>query len=566
MLDTLLIHVGLPKTASTAIQIRCRELHQSGHIQFTPSRDKGIVQSRLFYEAVKRHASSEDKESLRQFLTNNDARYLVVSDELLSRVETLSESNLIDQILPLLGNRKVEVVVVLRDNTPWLESLICQSVKTGQFDFDDFDASRTTHINGYSLDQQAVVRFYENIAYLLAGRGQFRVRTLQYSDEIVGEFAKLLGQTAETPASIDSRHNASTSAYEALEEYFDLKGIPSNLLPEDRTLTFLDEHICTTLASHGADGGISSTTVKNARTRVNHKKNTTETRRSKGYIEYMKNAVDVKPDRIYSAESETGMKPFALDMFYGAKSWRVWTSFAFEEISNKYRRTAFGMAWIGISFAIFVAAISAVFGHFSSMSAESFLVYASFGLAAFLFVSNSITDGCNVFSGNRAWILGSSLPYSVYVYKSVLKNLITLAIQLTLCFALLAWLRYPVADSVWLILPGIALLILNSIWIHYLIGIVSSRFHDITQLVLALTRLLFFTTPVLWVYEESTGLRRIIADWNPLTHFVEILRSPMLGESHLDGHWIIVAVMTIVGCVATILVGAYMRKRIGVWI
>lgn len=566
MLDTLLIHVGLPKTASTAIQVYCRKLHQSGQIQFGPSAGDGVVQSRLFYEAVKQRATSEDKELLRKFLADTDARYLVISDEVLSRVDTLSATNLVDQIEPVLAHRKVELVIVLRDYVPWLESLICQSVKTGQFDFTNFDAYRTTHINGYSIDQNEVVQFYTEIADQLADSGQFCVRTLQYSDQIVGEIGELLGLSAETSHSKRSLHNTSTTAYEALEQFFDIKGIPRRSLPTDRSLTFLDAHISATLDRDQTDYKKLPTAPAKPGAGADQADISTETKRSTGYIEYMKNAVDLEPDRTYSAEAETGVTPFAVDLYKGAKSWRVWTSFAFEEISNKYRRTAFGMAWIGISFAIFVAAISAVFGHFSSMNADSFLVYASFGLAAFLFVSNSITDGCNVFSGNRAWILGSSLPYSVYVYKSVLKNLITLLIQLTLCFALIAWLRYPITDSIWLLLPGMALLIINSIWIHYLVGIVSSRFHDIAQLVLALTRLLFFTTPVLWVYDESTGLRRIIADWNPLTHFVEVLRSPVLGAGSLDGHWIAVAAITALGCAATILVGAYMRKRIGVWI
>ena len=46
------------------------------------------------------------------------------------------------------------------------------------------------------------------------------------------------------------------------------------------------------------------------------------------------------------------------------------------------------------------------------------------------------------------------------------------------------------------------MLALNGAWIAVLAGIVATRFRDIPPIIVSLTQLLFFMTPIVWSYER----------------------------------------------------------------
>jgi ABC-2 type transport system permease protein len=60
--------------------------------------------------------------------------------------------------------------------------------------------------------------------------------------------------------------------------------------------------------------------------------------------------------------------------------------------------------------------------------------------------------------------------------------------------------------------------------------------------------------------------RARIVEFNPIFHFVEILRRPMLGmDQHLH-NWVIVAAITVVGWTLTLLVMRRYRGRVAYWV
>src|SRR6185295_6157987 len=89
----------------------------------------------------------------------------------------------------------------------------------------------------------------------------------------------------------------------------------------------------------------------------------------------------------------------------------------------------------------------------------------------------------------------------------------------------------PLGVSVLLAVPTILLLLLNGGWLAVLAGIVATRFRDIPPIIASLTQLLFFMTPIVWSYErlKSNQLSGYV-ELNPVMHFVEILRQPLLGQ------------------------------------
>lgn len=269
---------------------------------------------------------------------------------------------------------------------------------------------------------------------------------------------------------------------------------------------------------------------------------------------------------VYSAETQSGPRAVIRDLINGWKQRQLWRAFAWDETKNRYRRSALGLAWIVISYVIFVAAISLFFGGFSQMGPGGFVHYVALGLVAFTFLVGNLTDGCTVFRQAAGWIKSTNLPYSVYVFKSIARSLLPFALQATTALIVIALFGWRPSWHILLVLPAVALFLINAFWVQLLVGHISARLRDVEHLVGSLTRIFFFTSPVMWVYEERTGLVRTIASYNPLTHFIQIFRAPLLGTTPDLNSYIFVGVFTLLGWTAAIAGSAVMRRRLPYWV
>ncbi|MFN7056967.1 MAG: hypothetical protein ACK4SV_15525, partial [Hyphomonas sp.] len=65
------------------------------------------------------------------------------------------------------------------------------------------------------------------------------------------------------------------------------------------------------------------------------------------------------------------------DLYSGLKRTELWRAFAFDEIQQRYRRSRLGLAWVVVSYLIFVCAIAIFFGGFSSKQEMDFLAHVA---------------------------------------------------------------------------------------------------------------------------------------------------------------------------------------------
>jgi ABC-type polysaccharide/polyol phosphate export permease len=78
-------------------------------------------------------------------------------------------------------------------------------------------------------------------------------------------------------------------------------------------------------------------------------------------------------------------------------------------------------------------------------------------------------------------------------------------------------------------------------------------------------QVLFFMTPIIWP-AEMLGRWQAIATYNPLFAAIDVVRAPLLGVPTAETSWIILLVMTILGCGITFALFARFRSRIAYWI
>lgn len=262
--------------------------------------------------------------------------------------------------------------------------------------------------------------------------------------------------------------------------------------------------------------------------------------------------------------SSMGMS-VAADFARAARLWRLALDGAWMDWRKRYSRSVLGVAWVFVMFAAFVGVKIVVFGAMSPYELSFFAQWLTIGFLLWQFIASSLTDGCTVFIGNERWIKANVYPFSSFVFQSVCRNTIQLGVSAV--FLVLLFLVFPVADPVALLwfAPGLFVFLLTAVWIQLLLGVAAARFRDISHLVQTLTRLLFFLSPILWVPGQF-GRFGAIAYYNPVTHYLAIIRDPIVGEGVPVTSWIVVGAITVVGCAVSVVLFAAFRRRLVFWV
>ncbi len=284
---------------------------------------------------------------------------------------------------------------------------------------------------------------------------------------------------------------------------------------------------------------------------------------------WKEHAADAPPEPfVFSAQSHAGVPGMIADIAGGFRAGRVWRAFAWEETKRRYRRSALGLLWIVIGYVAFVGAVALFFGNFNLSTTEQvrtieqFGTHVALGYAVFALITSNIQDGAAVFTGSAAWIKSVSLPYSVYALKNVTRTLVPFALQMASWFVFAFAIGHTFKPIAALSLVAVAIIVFNAVAMQLFFGFLSARYRDIEHMISTILRVLLFMTPILWTYEGTSGITRVLADGNPVTHFVEIFRAPLIGQAPTEANWIWVAASTVVIWGAAILAGASLRRRL----
>ena len=123
-----------------------------------------------------------------------------------------------------------------------------------------------------------------------------------------------------------------------------------------------------------------------------------------------------------------------------------------------------------------------------------------------------------------------------------------------------------------LCIPALALLLVNGVWVAMFFGMVATRFRDVAPLLEALVQLLFYVTPIVWTTRTlkdqggEVAQRAMLAEVNPLYHYLEIVRAPLIDEPLAAYHWGIVLACTVAGVLITLLAMKRWRFRVPYWV
>jgi len=246
------------------------------------------------------------------------------------------------------------------------------------------------------------------------------------------------------------------------------------------------------------------------------------------------------------------------------KSW-MWAALALQDIKLRYRGSVLGPFWLTISTLVMVVAMGLIYGRLFHVDTASYLPYLALGLIVWGTFSSIITEGCETFLREQSVIQQVPIPFSIHAYRNVCRNFIVLAHNLIIVPIGLVVFRIPLDWHVLEIIPGFLLLAINGFWISILLGLISARFRDVPPIVASFLQVLFFMTPIFWSV-EMLGNWQVIATLNPLFAVIDVVRAPLLGAAPAESSWIVLLIMTVLGCSVSFAAFARFRTRIAYWI
>jgi ABC-type polysaccharide/polyol phosphate export permease len=236
----------------------------------------------------------------------------------------------------------------------------------------------------------------------------------------------------------------------------------------------------------------------------------------------------------------------ARDLYDGLMNWQLWSMLGWNDIHQRYRRSALGPFWITISMAIFIVLLGFIYSKLFHQDIAVYLPYVAMGLITWGFISGTTVEACTAFIENAGIIKQIRLPYSIYIMRMIWRGFIVFLHTVVLIVPIAIFFHMDIGWSALLAIPGMLLVLLNQIWLSIVIGVVATRFRDTAQLVTTAIQILMFVTPVMWPVSAIADAR-FVAEINPFFHLIQLVRAPLLGEVAEPLSWIVVLCMCAVG-------------------
>jgi ABC-2 type transport system permease protein len=258
------------------------------------------------------------------------------------------------------------------------------------------------------------------------------------------------------------------------------------------------------------------------------------------------------------------------DLIDGYHRRELWLHLGWQDIKQKYRRSVLGPFWITIATGTTAVAMGGLYSKLFHLELSEHLPYVTLGLIIWNMLNASILEGADVFIANEGLIKQLPTPLSVHVYRLVWRQMILFLhnIVIYVIIAIIFPKPWSLADLA--AVPALLLIMLNCVWVSICFGILATRYRDIGPLLGSLVQLLFFMTPIIWndntLQRQGAGAWAKIIELNPLLHYLDILRAPLLGAEQQIHHWVVVLVLTVVGWAVAALALRQYRARVPYWV
>lgn len=238
---------------------------------------------------------------------------------------------------------------------------------------------------------------------------------------------------------------------------------------------------------------------------------------------------------------------------------------ASKDLQAKYKRSFLGVLWAILTPLGLVLTIGAVYSILFSISARVFIPLLFAGLNPWLFISASADGGTAAFISAEGYLKQTTVNAQIFPIRCTLVAFFNLLYSIAAFFLVYLFIQPQFFGPLMLmVVPGLLLLFLFSLSLANIAAVLHLHIRDYQPLQSLVLQGLFYVTPVIFkpemLQEKGFGF---VYKMNPFYYFLEIVRTPMLGE-RLPSLQIYLIALTIVVCLFFSSVLLVMKTKKGI--
>jgi lipopolysaccharide transport system permease protein len=254
-----------------------------------------------------------------------------------------------------------------------------------------------------------------------------------------------------------------------------------------------------------------------------------------------------------------------IEIYNALSAHEQWLYMAVQDIKLRYRRSMIGPWWVTISTGVMVMMLGFLWSHIFGSNLENYLPFFAVGFVLWGWMSGQLLDAAGGLFQFGGVIKQMRLPFPIFTLRLNVRQLIILAHNTIIIAAVLLLIGHGLSWINLIAIPSLILIQLNLTLLSIVVTIFCTRYQDMTQVVNVGTQIIFFFTPILWQVETLKN-RTYLAEMNPIYHWIEIIRAPLLGHlPSLSNYLWSLASLVVLSVLATYYLGRY-RSRIAYWL
>ncbi|MEO1206515.1 MAG: ABC transporter permease [Pseudomonadota bacterium] len=243
----------------------------------------------------------------------------------------------------------------------------------------------------------------------------------------------------------------------------------------------------------------------------------------------------------------------------------LWLRTGWFTIVQGYSRTVLGPLWHTLGLAAFVVVMGTIWGVILKQDPSTYYKYVTVSLMIWMLISSMITGGSGILINGHATALSMRFPYVAFAFGHVWQSLLLFAHHLILYVFVMVGTQSSPGFGVLLAIPALVLILANGVWMSMLCGMLCLRRRDLGPLAGSAMQVMMFVTPVFWPKDMLGPELAWATDLNPLFHFVQIIRQPLLGEPVAIESWYWAVASLIIGTIVTMALYGRYRRHMAYW-
>jgi len=245
---------------------------------------------------------------------------------------------------------------------------------------------------------------------------------------------------------------------------------------------------------------------------------------------------------------------------------RLWMTLARDDIRLRYKRSILGPLWITLGTGFFIMVLGVLWSEIMGREAAVFIPWVATGLTSWQLIAAIVVEGTTTFTVMTGIIHNIPMPLSVHVYRSIVRHFINYSHNFLVVVFVLILFPPPLSFKTLMFIPGMLILATTAMSCATILGTLGARYRDFSFSVRTLMGPMFFLTPIVWIPDMLTGTRAQLAELNPFSHFIAVIRDPLLGrELRLIDYGFTIGIMLLMVYIALRLLGEH-KTKIPYWI